>query len=216
MAKKIQIKDDADNGEDPSLVAKVDEMMDPDQAEETATVETDAIPELKPDEDLPKISREPDLPPLDIFAETPSAPLLSKKKTKKQAEVTELNEDSPAVEPDESDEPKEEVSVPEAETEPEVSEEIHPEEFDDPETAKAIDDIVAQEGDAALIVEDVERQQKETDSAPVKKKNHGHPIFWTLVFIICVVAVGIALYLIDPQLFHAFSRLHWSSIRRHL
>lgn len=210
MAKKIQIKDEADSGEDPSLVAKVDEMMDPDQDGVVVSTVDEPMP-LESEADLPKISREPELPPLDIFADAPSAPLLTKKKSKKVVVAPALTPDTTTVTP----EAETQSAEPEVESLPVSSEEIKPEEFDDPDTAKAIDDIVAHEGDTALNVEDSKRRSREEASEPPKEK-HGHPIFWTLVFLVCVVAIVMAAFLADPQLFHPLSKIHWSSIRQHL
>ncbi len=208
---KVTVKDDSDSGEDPGLVAKVDEMMDPDLPAVKA-VESPVEPSEATDDDVPKISRVPNLPPLDIFADTKGAPLLTKTKAKPKIvnDIIAKPKAEPIPLPDSvatEDDPTNEDNVPEP-TNP------SPDNFDDPNIAQAIDDIVAHEGDTVLQVEDY----KLANQRPIASagKSHGHPVFWTLIVILCLIAIALAVYLLDPSIHNPFRHFHWSSISSHL
>jgi hypothetical protein len=203
MAKKKQDKvTDNDLTEDPKVIAKVDAMMSTgrDRPElETESKSVDEFEKLQPE------PSESSPPPLDIFADTPSAPLLNEVKTKpKRAahkvkiaveEVTEADEEG-RVEVNEI--PKEEVKP------------LKVDNYDDPQTAQAINAIVAEEADTTLGVQDAELEQVKAESAPAQS-SHAAAWFWVLVVIVCLVAIGMAIYLIDPNM-----HVSLSSIKHHL
>ena len=215
MAKKIAVKE-AEVDDDPNLIEKVDEMMDP---EEQATKASDG------DNDQPTTD---DPTPLDIFADTPSAPLLKIPKGKKIIKDV-LVKDEPAEplaeavdpEPEHQDaENKQEVveALP-IQLDPEEEKVISPrreapKEYDDPTTAKAIDDIVAQESDEVLLIEDHKIADKKV--AAGSGKSSGHPIFWSLVVIVCLIGIAMAVFIVDPSIHDPLSKVHWSSITKHL
>lgn len=215
MAKKISVQEDSNSDEDPQLVAEVDEMMDPEISEEPGAKE-DASEETKEEQSL-EVNGEADLPPLDIFADVPSAPPLevgkSKTKTSKAKEDS-LPEEQPLKEPDpilnQQDESSSDEESAIIDTKP-----PEPDNYDDPKTAQAIDEIVAEESDTALDVEDQKQAEAEASPGPVERKK-GHPLFWAMVFIVCVIAIVIAIFLMYPSLHNPLSKIHWKSIRSHL
>lgn len=226
MAKKIvidQIGPD-DPREDKELVAKVDAMMAPE-----IEVEEKKEKALKPKTSLSKkkIAVEVDskpLPSLDIFTDTPGAPVLS------QGQNSETEESPEKLQPDaatsysgkkETGSQKDLQTVPDTSKEPEdqisvlISDVNRPEDYDDSETAKAIDDIVAHESDDVLAVEDqrLANQQSTANDYPTL---HTHKLFWSFIAILCLLAIATVAFVLDPNLLNPFSKLHWSSIRRHL
>ena len=75
--------------------------------------------------------------------------------------------------------------------------------IDSPETDAAIDDIVAQEGDHALAAEDAgvaQAYQLVEDEADGTEKKRGHPVFWTIIFILVLIALLAAHVLTTPGL----------------
>lgn len=140
---------------DQELEARVDAMMAVDRAEKPAS---------KPKEQ-PKA--EGDLPPLDIFSDSKTAP----------AVPDHLLEQIGGAEPAETEEPQAaEESIPAVE-------------LDDPTSDAAVDEIVEAEGDTVLDTEDAEAEVNTAETEPKRKPVHHHPIFWTIVFILAVLAV---------------------------
>lgn len=211
MAKKIAVEDEQDPNEDPAVVAKVDKMMDP-KKQEDPKPETVIDPINEPAADD---TEEPssDLPPLDIFADAPGAPELVKPGSKKKEKKGEPEpEQAPVSEPEQPVDP---VASEDVESVPVEGTPIEPDDFDDPTTAKAIDDIVAHESDAVLSIEDSKKAQAE-DAVPPEKGKSSHKIFWSLVFIVCLVAVAMAVFIVDPSIHLPLKHLNWSTIKRHL
>ncbi len=213
MAKKINIQEDSNSDEDPKLVAEVDEMMDTELPKEPTNTEVD--PEDTPTKRV-NIKDEVDLPPLDIFTEVPGAPPLQTAEKVKPAEVIPESTQPPANDVDEAGQ----TNNPPIETlkEEEVPTTFNPKQpdnYDDPKTAEAIDEIVAEESDATLDVADQKKAEAEAASKPAEY-NKGHPFFWALVFIVAIIAIVIAIFLLDPSLHNPLSKIHWNSIRSHL
>jgi hypothetical protein len=215
VARKIDIVDGSEAGEDPKLIRRVDAMMDP------SVEEKPVVPLTSSTEEQSEASS--DLPPIDIFSETKSAPPLtepSKGKSKKAESGKEKEDSAPAYEVVPETDPEPTESVDPKPTEVQVndglkSEPKPPEEYDDPAITKAINDIVAEESDEVLSAEDKKLERKRAKAAAVEK-NTGHPIFWALVVIVCLVAIAIGVFIFDPNLHNPLARFHWSSIRRHL
>jgi hypothetical protein len=238
MAKQaIPVKEGSDNGEDPAVVAKVDEMMDlnlPEQPseplfDENQKVSQQTAPITKP------------LPTLDIFSAVSGPPDLvesKKPKTKKikiQLEQTESgNQDIPvAVAPSQPPEvtvSKNDPPLP-SDTEPvellvsNSDKELppadfdapKPDDFDDPKTAAAINDILARESDTLLQAQDPSPSAARTAKVENDATEEGsHRIFWSLVFVVCLIAIAMAVFLIDPAIHNPLSKINWSAIRRHL
>lgn len=179
-----------DNGDDSKLIAKVDEMMSPDRPSKPMQAKAQSI--------KIKISDQPQTPsppPLDIFAETPSAPLLSRKNIK----------DKPLKEPASKSVPVLVESPTKTVAEPEPVVDTPPSlqtvnEYDDPQTAALVDQIVASE--AKPIPE--QRFEAHKKSSKVSSRQHQgrqHPLLWVLVILICILAGVTVLYLSDPA-FH--------------
>ena len=203
MTKKItiQAENPSNNQEDPALVAVVDEMM-------AGSISHDA-PEAKlAASDLATAT------PIDIFATT-SAPLLTKAKLSQQlpagqtadsdqslavdavAELTPVNESEPPIE----------VTDPNRQ----------PDNYDDAQTAQAIEEIVAMESDEVLMLEDLRlSQQPGVNLPPTHKTNHSHAIFWSLVAFVSLIAIGLAIFLINPTIHDPISKSTWTSIQHHL
>ena len=199
MPNNKTIKDDQQYpNEDPAVVAKVDQMMDPYTEDEKGN-ETDNKAADVSDSQSAKSSDE--LPPLDIFADTPGAPQLTqssqKKNTKKKTRKNSV--ESSTSETDQG-EVKDSSLSEIIEDNPVIDSPSKPDDFDDPTTAKAIDDIVAQESDLVLGVEDTKLANIETEVRSSGKNAGSHKIFWGLVLIVCVLAIAMAVYIIDPSL----------------
>ena len=223
-------------GEEQQLVAKVDQMMAtehqdmaPNYEPETKKVETSPSSKEEEVTDLPKkivIKEDNDSsnpPPLDIFAEVPGPPPLNgksepkasiRKTATKIAVVDNANQSNDAIEVESVPEPKDELEEDEAE---EVSNKSTPrsENFDDPVIKEAIEDIVAHEGDIALSVQDATQANAEANSLR-HNKGHTHHLFWTLVALVSLIAIIMALFIINPSVHNPFHNLRWSSIRHHL
>lgn len=221
MANQIEVKEDSGASEDPKLVEKVDEMMDPE------------IDESNPeDSPSPEETAKSD-PVLDIFADVSSAPLLvktkkektnivlddkDKKKTKKIVDIEPI-EDQIKTTP-ETDLIKDPLP-PVKDNEPDESI-IEPlkraEEFDDPSTARAINEIVAEESDEVLMIEDSKLAKEQFPLA--KEKRFKHPFFWALVILVCLVGVAIAVFVIDPSIHDPLAKVKWHhlwlSLKKHL
>jgi hypothetical protein len=238
MAKKVVVvEDDQDPNEDPVVVAKVDEMMDPAKPAEKAS---EAKEEETPVEDTETVSEEEASgpPPLDIFADAPSAPELIKttgKKADKKEVKTERDEPEPAEEsekaPTKESEPEpeetKETEVKESKQDSELDEAIvsdnltdesipiEPDDFDDPKTAKAIDDIVSLESDVVLDHEDQSKNKLATKTQKKSEKKPSHKLFWSLVIIVCLIAVVMALFILDPAV-HLPKNISWNSIKHHI
>lgn len=191
-----------DENDDPKLVARVDAMMN----SKLTTAEPKPLAKKVKDE-----SRTDGLvsaPPLDIFADATSAPILNSAplaKVKKAHIIQERSSVSSGGE-------KITVRVKSAPTAALVAE--APENYDDPVTAQAINDIVASESDEVLAAEDSALAEQQLDSEPVKES--GHKLFWSFIALICLVALALALFIIDPNLFKPLTKIHLNSIMRHL
>ena len=245
MAKKQAVtKNNNDgSGEEQKLVAKVDQMMATEHQDmtpnyEPATKITDPDPKAKKVEVKDEVTTtensepsEPDsLPALDIFADVPGPPPLAGKSetkaspAKKATQIAVVDNSDDASTNQEEEAELETEAEPEAETEPDVEDEaeapsatsaVRTENFDDPVIAEAIEDIVAHEGDIALSVQDATQADAE-----LKSLHHAeartHHLFWTLVAIVCLVAIAMAVFIINPSIHTPFRNLNWNTIRRHL
>lgn len=198
MVKKIAITTSSDSNEEKIAVAKVDVMMDPSftSQDEASTFE----PSTQDD------NNQSSLATLDIFddADTTSAPLLRKALGGSKKSVSAAITAEPAT-------PLSDTAAETLKIAPKRSNE-----FDDPKTAAAIDDIVAHESD--VVLNSVDQQHSETIEAsePAKTTKHGHPLFWFLVLIICLIAAAMALFLIDPSIHNPLTKVNWNAIRRRL
>ena len=205
----------------------------------TKTEDTTEKVDLKDQVDITEQSEptEPASPPaLDIFADVPGPPPLAGKSETKASlkkKATQIavvdNSDDASTNQEETAELETEAETeaePEAEaaTEPEEEEEaetpsttsaVRTENFDDPVIAEAIEDIVAHEGDIALSVQDATQADAELKSLH-HAEAHTHHLFWTLVAIVCLVAIAMAVFIINPSIHTPFRNLNWNTIRRHL
>ena len=239
MAKKITVNDDLDISDDPKLVAKVDAMMDPAVSEDAVSdSEASESDNLEPKVEIEETAQSGP-PPLDIFADAPSAPPLEsidespkqpKTKPKTKTDVKKVKTETAADrkvkddKPTPKDEPVSldiEPDVEDQATEPKVEETVkvkikpqRPPEYDDPKTAQAIEDIVAEESDAVLSL--IDANEAEKYQAAVDQDKHGHPIFWTLIALICLLAIAMALFLMFPSFANFVNSLHISSLGKHL
>ena len=233
------------SGEEQKLVAKVDQMMATEHQDmtpnyEPATKITDPDPKAKKVEVKDEATTtensepsEPASPPaLDIFADVPGPPPLAGKSEAKastakkatQIAVVDNSDDASTNQEEKAELETEAEPEEEAETEPDVEEEaeapsatsaVRTENFDDPVIAEAIEDIVAHEGDIALSVQDATQADAELKSLH-HAEAHTHHLFWTLVAIVCLVAIAMAVFIINPSIHTPFRNLHWNTIRRHL
>lgn len=203
MAKQITV-DSADEQpeENKQLVAKVDQMLSP-AANKTEPVKT-----------APEPSDETGPPPLDIFADTPSAPLLSvtKKKSRQKtvkaekstknihiaAKVLEPAESETALDPDDA---PDKISVWRASV---------PNEYNDSQTAAAIDSIVASEEDTLLNLED---QVKSSQLSNQGTKHHiFRKLFWLIIGLLCLVALSVAVHVVYPNVTNPVGKEVWHLI----
>lgn len=195
---------------DEELVEKVDAMMGSEPADGTPKATTKpsksdpvkivsvssqvGAPEL-PADLLKKIKTDDDdgQPPpekvLKIDSKIDNKPAAAKTKSTAQAVPVRVVTNKPAVqettEPQEPQEIKiEEPDQPEAAPEPTID-------LEDGETDKAVDEIVANEGDTMLALEDL-KSQREAEAATIKPKGFG----WRGVFYLIVLAIVIAVVLI--------------------
>jgi len=152
--------------EEKILEERVDAMMDPKRPEEVSPVPVDESEPQAADEALP---------PLDIFAGASSAPDVPKELVVKGAKTQNNSEQAPEPE----------------ETAGETADVPSESQLDDSVSDAAVDDIVAHESDTVLAAEDIAIEQQKA-AAPKPKKIHHHPVFWTLVALIAVVAVATA------------------------
>lgn len=184
--------------EDPAVVAKVDQMMDPSTEDEKNNETNNKATNAS---DSQSAGLDDELPPLDIFADAPGAPQLIKSSPKKKTKKSSV--ESPARDSDQDEGNNETKGLSASEIiddNPVIDSPQKPDDFDDPTTAKAIDDIVAEESDLVLGVEDTKRANMETEVQSSEKDTGSHKIFWSLVLIVCVLAIAMAVYIIDPSL----------------
>jgi hypothetical protein len=152
--------------EEQLLEQRVDDMMDPKRSSSAAPTEEVHV-------DTPGA----DLPPLDIFAGSQTAPEVPDDLLKQ------IGIKKPPPKPVAA-----EVAAVPAEIEPQPSAAPATSlELDDAATDAAVDDIVAHEQDAPSGIEDASEQPKGTDQSA--KKKHRHPLFWSLVTILALLAV---------------------------
>jgi hypothetical protein len=183
------------SSEELALEERVDAMMDPKK------------PDKVPAENLPMSAEKPAMtsPPTSNDAKT--APQLSAKLSK-QITVAEvptkpLSIDKLDALTESIDEPKTsgkkdslEASEPIDPVEPAQQDDITDKstELDDNRTEKAVDDIVAHEGDVMLAVEDAtaaERNRKVTEASGQESEHHPFKAFmWILVIIIVIAAIA--------------------------
>jgi len=227
MAKKIDSTEDDFTQEDPNLIKQVDNMMDPSVPDFPVdnSSEIDNQDGSQEDKESNQQDQSGEVKPIDIFADSPgTAPLLDKK-TKKavqkslasiddQAQTSSKNTDNtPIVQEQNNDHDEDalETNVEEDSSIPIQPDQplTQPDEYDDPKLADAISDIVAQESDEVLLAEDsLLLTHGQQDTQVVEDSSSGHPFFWTLVAIVCLAAIGIALFLVDPNIYHPLSKLH--------
>lgn len=224
MAKNIEIKEESLNQEDTKLVKKVDRMMDPAITEFPPEEKVnDQISDEVVDEPLATdIEPKTDTAPLDIFANRATAPLITKKakQTIKNKDIVDdkLASDDVSVkfgtplkvtyEEEASDISGQSEEDELAHQKISSSKTSNPDEYDDPILAEAISDIVAHESDEVLLVEDSMLANRAENSQPIKDKTGSHPIFWTSVALVCLLAIAIALFLADPIIFQPLSKIH--------
>ncbi len=233
MAKKIIVNNDLDTSDDPKLVAKVDAMMDPSVTEKSLPdSESSDVPATELET---KTNSDPqtNMPPLDIFAEASSAPPLNtldleppakvrkdKLKTKttpKKVKATEAKNLTTEKVLEAEDESIEAMPALDTGTDEDVTVKVKPArpiEYDDPKTAQAIEDIVAEESDAVLSLIDEAETEKYRDA--VEQEKHGHPIFWALIAIICLLAAAMALFLMYPPFANFINSLNLKLPNKHL
>ena len=209
MAKKIEVMNELDSGEDPKLIAIVDEMMDPSSPKEK---KIEPVPDQS--DDSPKSGKTikieteaEDLPVLDIFADTPSAPLIEKEpKEEAKAEAPASEETKLEVEST----PEVAVDMTSNKVEPSqkaIASNPTVNEYDDSQLSKAIEDIVSHESDEVLLAEDSKLDMlNETAKSP--KDNDSHKLFWTLVVLVCLVAIAMAVFLVDPNFIHSLKKIN--------
>ena len=236
MAKKTEKNKPAPEAfsEDQKLLAKVDAMM--------ATQNQDMTPGYEPKVDLAQVEPEAvkeevkeapkdvaadtktgpaaeALPPLDIFADVPGAPPLetkttaktaSAKKPAKKVKITQYEEEPEVIATSVKDTSAEE---PESQA---VLDPQQPPNYDDSVLAKAIEDIVSKESDAALNAVDEQTEQSEELDMGRHYSKRTHHLFWTFVTLVCLIAIAMAVFIIDPSIHNPLRNLHWSSIRKHL
>lgn len=227
MPKKIDSTEDDLSQEDPNLIKQVDNMMDPSVPDFPIDNASDIDDQDRPqvDQELNQQDQSSQVKPIDIFADSPStAPLLTKKNKKKdqkslasideQVETSTKNTDNMPIIQDQDnnqDEKRSEDNIEKNLPSSTSSDQplTQPDEYDDPQLSEAISDIVAQESDEVLMAEDSMLLVNDQQDAKVAQDNSGsHPLFWTLVAIVCIAAVGIALFLVDPNIYHPLSKLH--------
>jgi len=160
--------EDAKPKEDEALVKRIDEMMDP-RATKASSAPTTANAET------PKPTDTPQPPPLDIFKEAKTAPIVPGTITKPEdskaptpaKEIPNKTEDKPEPDPSAEKEVDEEPEVAQI-VEQSIDEKNS--EIENPETDKAVEDIVAKEGDTVLDVEDkaIERANSAVSDKPKK------------------------------------------------
>ncbi|HSX37057.1 MAG TPA: hypothetical protein VLG13_02995 [Patescibacteria group bacterium] len=160
---------------DQQLEAKVDAMMDPKRPEPTF---------VEPREESTDKHQEPaagqpndTLPPLDIFSDPKTAPEVPKDLLKDIGTV----EEAPK---------KEEVETTDQPPAPEAEPEL-----DDATSDAAIDEIVAKESDTVLATEDASAQAASEEVSEAPKKLHHHPLFWSFVAIVAILAI-VAAYIL--------------------
>jgi len=166
MPNKKDAAETAVPSEEVILEERVDAMMDPKRS--------DGIPAAPIDSLEPQTS-DGTPPPLDIFADATTAPDVPKELVVKGAKIEKNSEQAPEPE----------------ETAGETADVPSESQLDDSVSDAAVDDIVAHESDTVLAAEDIAIEQQKA-AAPKPKKIHHHPVFWTLVALIAVVAVATA------------------------
>ncbi|HET7320179.1 MAG TPA: hypothetical protein VFI84_01165 [Candidatus Saccharimonadales bacterium] len=157
---------------DQILEERVDAMMDP----------KGSSPE--PSESEPEATTADDgaLPPLDIFAGATTAPPVPSDL------ATEIPE-----EPEDVASQGTNKSAPAGDAGQEIPSETQ---LDDAVSDAAVDDIVAHESDTVLAAEDA-ALKTQTVHEPKPKKIHHHPVFWTFITLIVLVAIALALLLVS-------------------
>jgi hypothetical protein len=221
MAKKINIQDDSLNQEDPYLLKKVDKMMG------SSSTPDSISDEFEQDKLTAKPDAAIDSPTRDIFADTVTAPLLTKKSmsTSKDEELYSDSTEDERIMTIEAEEPVKQAStiaikdnVVESGENNSLNNQITldskattPDEYDDPKLTEVINDIVAQESDKALLVDDSLLAKAQQNSRMVNARS-SHPIFWTLVALVCLVAIAIAVFLIYPNIYPPISRFNLKAL----
>ena len=162
---------------DQILEERVDAMMDPKRP--------DSVPNEP--ETATDSTDDGTLPPLDIFAGATSAPPVP----------SDLANEVP-------EEPDEQAGVESGTDGPSGAEiqDVPPEpQLDDAASDAAVDDIVAHESDTVLAAEDAVLKAQNVHE-PKPKKLHHHPVFWTLVTLVAVVAITLGLLLVSGGNWH--------------
>ena len=72
--------------------------------------------------------------------------------------------------------------------------------LDTPQSDAAIADIVAQDADELLAAEDNATAELAEDSATDEPVEHGHPIFWTIIALLVILALFFMYVLLTPGL----------------
>ena len=67
-----------------------------------------------------------------------------------------------------------------------------------------------------MVLSLVDVAEAEKYQAAVDQDKHGHPIFWTLIALICLLAIAMALFLMFPSFANFVNSLHIRSLGKHL
>lgn len=179
--------------EDEALVKRIDEMMDPRATKTSSTQTAPAIDAPKPPDPVQP-------PPLDIFKETKTAPIVPGTVTKPTDSTP-----KPSVDKKLDTKPEPESKQPEElqeseQVDPPIDEQPIDEKnpkIENPETDKAVEDIVAKEGDTVLESEDkaAEKASTQADSQTKKPSKFKNIIkskkTWAIIVAILVILFAI-------------------------
>lgn len=153
--------EEAKPNEEDALVKRIDEMMDP-RAGKTAPAP------VAPAVEATKVADPKQPPPLDIFKEAKTAPIVP-------GTITKPTKTTPAAvvpeKPDTKPQVEDTTEAPPQESEEEIIVDEKNPEIENSETDKAVEDIVAKEGDAVLDAEDKAHEQETAKVASVSKKD---------------------------------------------
>jgi len=220
-----------DKTEDQELIRRVDAMMDPSYQVDAVKEANDQINKPAEEETAKDVvdaaSANPDLKqePIDIFADVATAPLLSGHKNlnsspKPSSHLTKIkvikadnesdSEIPVEIEPDDS------VDLAPVESTEDQELPNKPIEYDDKELDTAIAEIVSHESDEALLVEDSVLKRKQAEIQVPKQKRFKHPIFWSLVGLVSLVAIAMIVFLVDPNIHDPIPSINWSRLEHQI
>lgn len=187
-----------------ALEKHVDAMMDPKQPDSAA--ETAAIPEADrpepaitavaiPADDAPKTA--PQLSSKLKKQAGVAAPLSIDKLDELTKSITESDGKPPKKSKKANEKPEKAADNPEEPAAPKDAE-VDSMELDDADTDKAVDDIVAYEGDVMLAVADstAEEHNREVAQAKPKKRHIFSTLFWTLITLLVILIIVFCVLLV--------------------